>query len=135
MDKPNAFAFKAYIDEEYKVCICPRIDDSWSEKNIFYLSEPSKEFYDSLENELFHVVFLNYNETDEGGIWIDPGPNPFYAKHPEKKAKELYAENQFFQTIEHIYKEVYEKKPTEESTDTEVSKQTGGEGGQTETGE
>ena len=137
-EKPNAFAFKARIDEEYKICICPRVDEKWSENDIFYLSEPNENFYKSLEDELFHVVFLNYKQTEEGGVWIDPGPNPFYMKHPEKTSQQLYAEGQFFSTIEHIYKEVYEKESADETTNPEQSdesdtEQSSGEGVQTET--
>jgi hypothetical protein len=52
--KPNAFIFKALIENEYKLCVCPRIDGQWSEKDIVYTKDnPYTTFDDVLDNVLF----------------------------------------------------------------------------------
>lgn len=131
IEKPNAFVFKAKIEDDYKLCVCPRINDEWSEEDIFYLSEPQKDFYDSIEEKLFHIVFVIYRK-DDNGIWIDPGDDPFFIKHDEITSEQLYANQQFFSTIEGVYKKVYENSESEIEI---IEKESGGQGGQTETDE
>lgn len=121
--KPNAFAFKALIDGQYRLCFCPRISGSWSEKDIFYVQEPQKELYDSLDDNLFNVIFVVY-EKDESGFWIRPPTKPYYLKSDTAVAKDMYSVGNFFNTVEKGYQFFYEK-----------SEQTSGEGEQTQTSE
>ena len=39
LTKPNAFVFKALVEGEYKLCVCPRIDNKWSEEDIVYIHD------------------------------------------------------------------------------------------------
>ena len=67
IEKPNAFVFKAFIDNEYRLCVCPRIDNKWSEADIVYIKDdPYKEFDEVLDNKFFSVIFVGY-EPDPNG--------------------------------------------------------------------
>lgn len=117
--KPNAFAFKAYIDDQFRMCICPRISGSWSEQDTFYVENPMKEVYDSLDNKLFNVVFVVYEKDKDGGFWIKPPTKPYYMKSDTAIAKDMYANGEFFKMVEKGYKFFYEQ-PPEEQTDGEI---------------
>lgn len=116
--KPNAFVFKVFIEGEYKMCVCPRIDGHWSEKDVFYVDTPMKELYDILEERLFHVIFVVYEKDADGGFWIRPPTNPKFLKSDTAIAFEMYRKGQFFTIIEDGYQQLYEQ-------------QTSGKGGQT----
>lgn len=122
--KPNAFAFKALIGDQYKMCICPRISGSWSEQDIFYVENPIKEVYDSLDDNLFNVIFVVY-EKDEAGFWIKPPTKSYFLKSDTAVAKDMYLIGNFFSMVEKGYQHFYEQK----------SEQTSGEGEQTQTSE
>lgn len=121
IQKPNAFAFKAFIDSEYRLCICPRVDDQWSEKDIYYIPENQTELGTFLEERLFNVVFVNIRK-EENGFWLDY-KNSYYLKSDGATSEELYLKGEFFKTVEKGYQAFYEQ-PTSER-----------EGQQTSTGE
>ena len=112
--KPNAFAFKAYIDDQFRMCICPRISGSWSEQDIFYVENPVKEVYDSLDDKLFHVIFVVFEKDQDGGFWIKPPTKSYYLKSDTAIAKEMYIKGEFFNTIEKGYQLFYEQPPKEQ---------------------
>lgn len=117
---PNAFVFKVFIKGEYRMCVCPRVDHKWSEKDIFYVENPQKDLYDGLDNKLLNVIFVTYEKDDKGGFWIKPGDKPFFVKSDTVIAEDLYHKGKFFSTIEEAYKTIYEQ-----------SEDTSGQGGQT----
>ncbi len=106
-EKPNAFAFKALIEGEYRLCICPRIDGIWSEKDIFYIPEGHSSLSPYLEEELFNIVFIGYRK-DEKGFWIEH-QNSFFMKSDTVKSVDLYQRGEFFKVIEEGYKSFYEQ--------------------------
>jgi hypothetical protein len=120
--KPNAFVFKVLIEGEYRMCVCPRIDGHWSEKDIFYIDNPIKELYDALEERLFNVIFVVYEKEADGGFWIRPPNDPKFLKSDTAIAFEMYRKGQFFTAIEDGYQQLYEQ-------------QTSGQGGQTPSSE
>lgn len=108
IEKPNAFIFKAFIEDEYKLCVCPRIDGKWSEEEISYVNEDVNQFDDVLDNELFSIIFVGYNKVDgENGFKITH-KNSHFIKSDKIKSKELYALGRFFPTIEAGYQKFYE---------------------------
>lgn len=111
LNKPNAFVFKAFIDGEYRLCVCPRIDDKWSEKDIAYVKDdPYKEFDDVLDNKLFSVVFVGYIQDPNGsGGFTLKHVNSHYMKSDTDIAEKMYQEGQFFSTIEKGYQQFYNK--------------------------
>lgn len=111
--KANAFVFKAFIDGQYRMCVCPRKDGAWSEKEIVYVDNPVKEMYDELEERLFHVIFVVY-EKDDKGFWIRPGSNPTFLKSDKAIAQEMYQRGEFFTTIEKGYQQIYEQQSSGE---------------------
>ena len=111
--KANAFVFKAFIEGQYRMCVCPRKDGAWSEKDIVYVDNPIKELYDDLEEQLFHVVFVVY-EKDDTGFWIKPGDNPTFLKSNTAIAKEMYQKGEYFSTIEKGYQQIYEQQSSGE---------------------
>ena len=111
--KANAFVFKAFINGEYRMCVCPRVDGQWSEKEIIYVDNPVKELYDALEERLFHVIFVVY-EKDDKGFWIKPGSNPTFLKSESAIAQDMYHKGEFFATIEKGYQQIYEQQPSGE---------------------
>lgn len=111
--KPNAFIFKAYIDGEYRLCVCPRINDKWSEVDITYIQNYDGCFDDTLDNELFSVIFVGYEQMQDGqGSFTLKDVNSKYLKSDTAIAREMYQNNNFFETIEEGYKLFYEQ-PTE----------------------
>ena len=111
--KPNAFIFKAYIDGEYRLCVCPRINDKWSEVDITYIQNYDGCFDDTLDNELFSVIFVGYEQMQDGqGSFTLKDVNSKYLKSDTAIAREMYQNNNFFETIEEGYKIFYEQ-PTE----------------------
>lgn len=106
---PNAFVFKVFIKGEYRMCVCPRVDDKWSEKDIFYVENPQTDLYNGLDNKKFNVIFVNYEKDDQGGFWIKPGDQPFFVKSDKVLAEDLYHQGKFFSTIEDAYKTIYEQ--------------------------
>lgn len=116
--KPNAFLFKAFIDGEYRTCICPRIDNKWSENDIVYI-KPSeydvpflKEFDQVLDNEKFSVIFVGYELEPSGDGFSIKHTNSKYLKSDTSISREMYQNNTFFEIIEEGYKMFYEQ-PTE----------------------
>ena len=111
LNKPNAFVFKAFIDGEYRLCVCPRINNKWSEQDIVYVKDdPYKEFDEVLDNKLFSVIFVGYEEDPNGsGGFTLKNVNSNYIKSDTSIAKEMYAEGSFFATIEKGYQHFYEQ--------------------------
>ena len=107
--KPNAFVFKVLINEEYKLCICIRINGAWSETDIVYVDNPINELYDSLEEKLLHVIFVNYEKDENGGFWLRPCENAHFIKSTTLIAQDLYHQGRFFPTIEEGYQKIYEQ--------------------------
>ena len=121
---PNAFVFKVFIKGEYRMCVCPRVNDKWAEKDIFYVDNPQADLYNTLQEKLFHIIFVSYEKDDKGGFWIKPSDKPFFVKSDTVIAEDLYRQDKFFSTIEKAYKEIYEQ-----------SESTSGQGGQTSSSE
>ena len=117
MEKPNAFVFKVLIDGEYRVCVCPRIDNKWSEKDIVYISDYDGRFDDVLDNKLFSVIFVGYQEdpTGIGGFTIK-NVNSQFLKSDTVIAEEMYRNGTFFTTIEKGYQTFYESERQGEQT-------------------
>jgi hypothetical protein len=110
LTKPNAFVFKAYIDGEYRLCVCPRIDNKWSEQDIVYVKDdPYNEFDDILDNKLFSVVFVGYTPDESGNGFNIKNVNSHYIKSDTDIAQDLYMKGQFFNTIEKGYQHFYEQ--------------------------
>lgn len=111
LTKPNAFVFKAFIDGEYRLCVCPRINNNWSEKDIVYIkNDPYKEFDDILDNKFFSVVFIGFEEdpTGTGGFTLKD-VNSKYIKSDVEISEKMYQEGRFFSTIEKGYQSFYEQ--------------------------
>ena len=108
IQKPNAFAFKAFIDGEYRLCICPRIENVWSEKDIFYIPDDKSELSEYLEEQLFNIVFIGYEKDEAGGFWIKH-QNSFFLKSDTVTSEELYCRGEFFTTVEKGYQSFYEQ--------------------------
>lgn len=111
LTKPNAFVFKAFIDGEYRLCVCPRINNQWSEKDIVYVKDdPYREFDDVLDNKLFSVIFVGYvkdSENDKG--FTLKHVNSQYMKSDTDIAETMYQQGRFFSTIEKGYQQFYEQ--------------------------
>ncbi len=119
--KPNAFVFKVFIDGKYRLCVCPRIDDEWSEKDIFYVNEPGEQLINTLDDTLFHIIFIVYEKDETGGFWLKPGDDPMFLKSDTNKSAEMYSRGQFFPTIEKGYQQLYGQQSNdinEQSTET-----------------
>ena len=109
INKPNAFVFKAYIDGEYRLCVCPRIDNKWSEKDIVYIkNDPYKEFDDILDNKLFSIIFVGYTQCENDGFKIT-NVNSTYIKSDTAIAEDMYNTGTFYETIEKGYQLFYEQ--------------------------
>jgi hypothetical protein len=109
--KPNAFIFKALIENEYKLCVCPRIDGQWSEKDIVYIKDnPYTTFDDVLDNVLFSVLFVGYEEdpTVVGGLKISH-VNSKFMRSDKDTSQDLYQRDLFFSTVEKGYQQFYEQ--------------------------
>lgn len=120
--KPNAFIFKAYIDGEYRLCVCPRINDKWSEVDITYIQNYDGCFDDTLDNELFSVIFVGYEQMQDGqGSFTLKDVNSKYLKSDTAIAREMYQNNNFFETIEEGYKLFYEQPPERQGEQTQTS--------------
>lgn len=117
MEKPNAFVFKVLIDGEYRVCVCPRIDNKWSEKDIVYISDYDGRYDDVLDNKLFSVIFVGCQEdpTGIGGFTIK-NVNSQFLKSDTVIAEEMYRNGTFFTTIEKGYQTFYESERQGEQT-------------------
>ena len=116
--RPNAFVFKAFIDGEYRLCVCPRIKNKWSEKDIVYVKDdPYKEFNEVLDNKLFSVIFVGCQEdpTGIGGFTIK-NVNSQFLKSDTVIAEEMYRNGTFFTTIEKGYQTFYESERQGEQT-------------------
>lgn len=110
-DKPNAFVFKAFIDGEYRLCVCPRIDNQWSEKDIVYVKDdPYREFDDVLDNNLFSIIFVGYEKdpTVVGGFKLKH-VNSQFMKSDNETSETMYRQGKFFSTIEKGYQKFYEQ--------------------------
>ena len=110
LTKPNAFVFKAFIDNEYKLCVCPRIDNKWSEADIVYITHYDGAFNDVLDEKYFSVLFVGYEKTDDtNGKFTLKNVNAQYIKSDTAIASDMYANNSFFNTIEKGYQHFYEQ--------------------------
>ena len=110
LTKPNAFVFKAYIDGEYRLCVCPRINNKWSEQDIVYVKDdPYKEFDDVLDNKLFSIVFVGYTPDESGTGFNIKNVNSQYIKSDKSIASEMYNNGTFVETIEQGYQLFYEE--------------------------
>lgn len=110
LTKPNAFVFKALIDNQYRLCVCPRINNKWSEADIVYIKDdPYKEFDDILDNKLFSVIFVGYIKDENGDGFVLKSINPYYLKSDTEIAQEMYQKGEFFSTIEKGYQKFYEQ--------------------------
>ena len=113
--KPNAFVFKAFIDGETRVCVCPRIDNKWSERDIVYVHNYDGAFDDVLHDKNFSVLFVGYEKTDDTtGAFTLKNVNSQYLKSDTSIASEMYANSSFFETIEEGYQHFYEQSITSE---------------------
>jgi hypothetical protein len=113
--KPNAFVFKAFIDNEYRLCVCPRIDNKWSEADIVYIQDYDGAFDDVLHKKYFSVLFVGYEKTnDVNGKFTLKNVNAQYIKSDTAIASDMYADNSFFTTIEKGYQHFYEQSITSE---------------------
>ena len=113
--KPNAFVFKAFIDNEYRLCVCPRIDNKWSEADIVYIQDYDGAFDDVLHEKHFSVLFVGYEKTnDTNGKFTLKNVNAQYLKSDVDIAKEMYNEGSFFNTVEKGYQHFYEQPVTSE---------------------
>jgi len=123
MEKPNAFVFKVLIDKEYRVCVCPRIDNKWNEKDIVYISDYDGRFDDVLDNKLFSVIFVGceIDPTGIGGFTIK-NINSKFLKSDTQIAEEMYRNGSFFSTIEKGYQTFYESERQGEQTTTSEEK-------------
>lgn len=111
LTKPNAFLFKALIENEFRLCVCPRIDGVWSEKDIVYIKDnPHTTFDDVLDNILFSVLFVGYEEdpTGVGGFKITH-VNSKFMKSDKDTSQDLYQRGLFFSTVEKGYQQFYEQ--------------------------
>lgn len=121
LTKPNAFVFKAFIDGQYRLCVCPRINDKWSEQDIVYVNDdPYKEFDDVLHNDLFSVVFVGYIPDVSGNGFNIRNVNSQYLKSDTAIASEMYNKGTFFETIEQGYQLFYEQ-PERQGEQTQTS--------------
>jgi len=110
LNKPNAFAFKAFIDDEYRLCICPRIDNKWDEDKIFYIKDYNGSFDDVLDNKLFSIVFIGIDENYETNTDIKlKEVDSRFMKSNNDIAQEMYMKGNFFSTIEKGYQQFYEQ--------------------------
>lgn len=110
LTKPNAFVFKALINGEYKLCICPRIDNKWNEKDIVCIQDYDGSFDDVLDNKLFSVIFVGYEPNSDGsGKLTLKNVNSNYLKSNVDIAEEMYYRGNFFSTIEKGYQKFYEQ--------------------------
>ena len=108
--KPNAFVFKAFIDGATRLCVCPRIDNKWSEQDIVYVQNYDGAFDDVLHEKYFSVLFVGYEKTnDTNGKFTLKNVNAQYIKSDTAIASDMYANNSFFSTIEKGYQHFYEQ--------------------------
>lgn len=116
-DIPNCFAFKMKIDETYRVCICPRINDKWSEIDIFYDSDSNNELIKNIDQDLdpeyFNVIFLNIKQQENSESFDLVANNPQYLKSNELKSIDLYNDGKFFDLVEAGYLKCYFDKDVE----------------------
>jgi hypothetical protein len=113
--KPNAFVFKALIENEYKLCLCPRVDGQWNEKDIVFIKDENaaKMFDDVLDNILFSILFVGYEDdpTGVGGIKI-LNTNSKFMRSDKDTSQSLYQRGLFFSTVEKGYQQFYEQPET-----------------------
>lgn len=115
-DKPNAFLFIAFIDGQHRTCLCPRINDQWSEKDMFYITEDTSIYNGILHDSLFSVVFVKYEEDITGtGVYKISHDNSNYLKSTTSTAQNLYINGQFFPTVERGYQRFYEQQSEQTS--------------------
>lgn len=114
---PNCFAFKIKIEDDYKVCICPRIDDKWSELDIFYEQDTNNQLIKAIENDLdpeyFNVIFLFLKKQENSDQFDLVANNPQYLRSNELKSMDLYNEGKFFELVEAGYLKCYFDKTLE----------------------
>jgi hypothetical protein len=110
--KPNAFLFKMLIENQYRICLCPRIDGQWNEKDIVYIeNETFKNMFDGiLDDNLFSILFVSYEEdpTGVGGIKL-LNTNSKFMRSDKDTSQSLYHQGLFFSTIEKGYQQFYEQ--------------------------
>lgn len=111
LNKPNAFVFKAFIDGATRLCVCPRIDNKWSEQDIVYVQNYDGAFDDVLHEKNFSVLFVGYEKSNDAatGKFTLKNVNSQYLKSDTSIAKDMYNEGSFFSTIEKGYQHFYEQ--------------------------
>jgi hypothetical protein len=115
---PNCFAFKLKVDDDYKVCICPRINNKWSELDIFYVPESGNQVIEKIEHDLdpefFNVIFLTIRKNEETNSLELIAENPQYLKSKTLKSINLYNDNKFFELVEYGYQKcIYDIDPSD----------------------
>ncbi len=124
LTKPNAFVFKARIKEEIRLCVCPRIDNKWSEKDIVYVENYDGGFDDVLDDKLFSIIFVGYTSDENGTARFDlKNVRTAFLKSDKDIAEQMYNAGNFFSTVEKGYQKFYEQP------------ESSGEGQQTTSGE
>lgn len=122
LTKPNAFVFKAFIDGKYRLCVCPRVDNKWSEDDIVYVENYDGAFDDVLHEKYFSILFVGYEKTSEtNGTFNLKNVNSQYLKSDTDIASEMYNEGSFFNTIEKGYQHFYEQQPSGQGEQTQTS--------------
>ncbi len=109
LTKPNAFIFKAFIDKQYRVCVCPRIDNKWNESEIVYIENYDGSFDDVLDEKLFSILFVGYIPNEDGTGFRLKNVNSQFLKSDKDIAQDLYNNGNFFSTIEKGYQLFYEQ--------------------------
>jgi len=104
-DKPNAFAFKAKIDDEVKLCICPRIDNQWSEPDIFTIPQEIPSLSEKLDENKFKIIFINLVPSEDESFNISIANGGFLSS--DYSSQELYENKLFFQYVEDGYNKLY----------------------------
>jgi len=104
-DKPNAFAFKLKMDDGTKICICPRIQNEWSENDIFHLDQDVPKLNNDLDENSFSIIFLNLIPIDDESFNISIENGSFLKSN--HSSVELYKENKFFEFVEKGYSKLY----------------------------
>jgi len=66
LTKPNAFVFKAFIDNEYKLCVCPRINNNVNAQYIKSDKAIASDMY--ANNSFFSTIEKGYQHFYEQSI-------------------------------------------------------------------
>lgn len=111
IEKPNAFAFKAKINDaqDIQLCICVRENNQWMVDDIFYIPEGHPELSPYIDEQLFNIVFIGYEKDASGdGFWIKH-QNSYFMKSDTILTEDLVKSGEFFNTVEKGYQSFYEQ--------------------------